>query len=151
MQRMPCHAFANRSEPFGTDALFAKLYKPNLLGLLLCVATFAVASIALATVVSLWQEGSTTQRMQSSQTVEQYSLGQQSILTLAPGTKLNVVSYANRIELYLLNGAIEARLNEDLPVHIHAGKEMAQAKQGQIAVRYSTGQQPSFNVAALTR
>lgn len=144
-------AFKENTELFGLNAVFAKLFKPNALGLTLCVIAFSVASIALAAAVSLGQEKSTTQYIQAVHNLERYDLGQQSTLTLAPDTKLNVVSYADRIELYVLKGAISAWLNEQRPVHIHAGQDVIKTQQAQLTVTYVAGSQAEFVIAEATR
>ncbi|MCQ9615781.1 FecR domain-containing protein [Paenalcaligenes niemegkensis] len=133
----------------GLNAVFGRFFKPSLLGMLCCVVSFAVASVALAYFASLFQASTSTLKLRSQEQLLTHQVGSASWVQLQPHTHINIVSYDNRKEIHVVNGEAQVSLREDVqlaPVRVYAGNKAVESHSADLSASYNTNKQASIHV-----
>lgn len=144
-----CRA-TNHTVHFGLNALFSRFFKPSWLGVVCCVLSFAVASVALAYSASLFQAPSSTVKLRTTDQAQRYQLDSGAVLSLQPETRVNVVNYDAAQEVHVLGGQVQVDLQAatDVKTRVYAGKKVIESQDGVINVSYSAHSAPLIHVSS---
>lgn len=115
----------NQQEQSRLDQLLRKVFKPGGWGMLLCVASFILASVLVAYVGLQWQERFSTTRLDAGTKTLTHAWEGSAYVELAPGAKANVVEYSNRREVHMLTGSAVLHVSGDqsMPTSLHIGNK----------------------------
>lgn len=132
----------NRNQPTQSrvDHVLRKVFKPGGWGMLLCIASFILASILLAYVGLQWQERFTTTRLDAGAKTVTHVWEGAAYVELSPGAKANVVEYGNRREVYMLTGSAVLHVSGDhaVPTTLHIGDQVYRIADATVQVSVAT-------------
>lgn len=116
----------NQAEQSRLDRALRKVLKPGSWGMLLCVASFMLASVLVAYVGLQWQERFSTTKLDAGAKTLTHAWEGAAYLELSPGAKANVVEYGNRREVYMLTGSAVLHVSGDqaMPTSLHIGNKV---------------------------
>lgn len=136
---------------FGLNALFSRFFKPSWVGMVCCVLSFAVASVALAYSASLFQAPSSTVKLRTTDQAQRYQLDSGAVLSLQPETRVNVVTYDAAQEVHVLGGQVQVDLQAvaaDVKTRVYAGKKVIESQDGVINVSHAAHSAPLIHVSS---